>query len=285
MIADVDEVLRNMLIREMDIKRNEVEIQFDQPKREWSSRLSKPTLNLFLFDIRENLRLRIAEQYTTLTRPDGNTEVRRNPVRIDLRYLMTAWAKDAEDEHLLLSSALGSILRNPFIPSDLLTERLKSQPVPIPVDIANFQPEVGPVDKFSEIWGVLDNEMRPGILITVTLSIDPYKPQVFPAVRTREARIFQDTAPGGKDTKTSITKTIDRKYLSVGGTIKSEKYDVSTLTVVLVENQLVLPLDARGRFTLHNIQQGDYHLDILYNQKILKRQLIKVPSETYEFTV
>ena len=285
MIADVDEVLRKMLTREMEIKRNEVEIQFDQPKREWSSRLSKPTLNLFLFDIRENLRLRMAEQYTTTTRPDGNTEVKRNPVRIDLRYLMTAWAKDPEDEHLLLSSALSGILRNPFLPADLLTERLVSQPVPVPVDIANFQPEVGPVDKFSEIWGVLDNEMRPGILLTVTLSIDPYKPQVFPSVRTREARILQDTGFGTHDNKTVVTKTIDRKYLSVGGSIKSEKYDPSTLTVVMVENQVVLPLDAKGRFAIHNILEGEYHLDIIYNQKVLKRQLIKVPSASYEFTV
>ena len=285
MIADVDEVLRKMLTREMEIKRNEVEIMFDQPKREWSSRLSKPTLNLFLFDIRENLRLRIAEQYTTTTRPDGNAEVRRNPVRIDLRYLMTAWAKDPEDEHLMLSSALSGILRNPFLPSDLLTERLVNQPVPIPVDIANFQPEMGPVDKFSEIWGVLDNEMRPGILLTVTLSIDPYKPQVSPSVRTREARVLQDTTFGAHDNKTVVTKIIDRKYLSVGGSIKSEKYDPSTLTVVMVENQVALPLDTRGRFAIHNILEGEYHLDIIYNQKVLKRQLIKVPSASYEFTV
>ncbi len=285
MIADVDEVLRKMLTREMEIKRNEVEIQFDQPKREWSSRLSKPTLNLFLFDIRENLRLRMAEQYTTTTRPDGNTEVRRNPVRIDLRYLMTAWAKDPEDEHLLLSSALSGILRNPFLPADLLTERLVNQPVPVPVDIANFQPEVGPVDKFSEIWGVLDNEMRPGILLTVTLSVDPYKPQVFPSVRTREARVLQDTTIGARDNKTVVTKTLDRKYLSVGGSIKSEKYVPSTLTLVMVENQLVLPLDAKGRFAIHNIMEGDYHLDIIYNQKVLKRQLLKVPSASYDFTV
>jgi hypothetical protein len=46
-IADLDEVLRELLTREIDIKDNEVDITFDQPKREWSARLSKPTLNLF----------------------------------------------------------------------------------------------------------------------------------------------------------------------------------------------------------------------------------------------
>jgi hypothetical protein len=94
-IADLDEVLRDLLIREIDIKDNEVDITFDQPKREWSARLSKPTLNLFLFDVRENLRLRGAEQYSTITRPDGNSEIRRNPVRMALRYLIDRLGKRA----------------------------------------------------------------------------------------------------------------------------------------------------------------------------------------------
>ena len=56
-----------------------VDVKFDQPKREWSSRISKPTLNLFLFDMRENLRLRGAEQYTTINLPNGTSEIKRNP--------------------------------------------------------------------------------------------------------------------------------------------------------------------------------------------------------------
>lgn len=286
MIADVDEVLRKLLTREIDIQKNEVDIAFDQPRREWSSRLSKPTINLFLFDIRENLRLRVAEQYSTITRPDGNAEVRRNPVRMDLRYLMTAWVKDPEDEHLLLSSALMGLLRNPFLPVDLLTDGLKAQPTPMPVDVAIFPPETGPVDKFTELWGVLDNEMRPGILVTVTLSVDPYKPQIFPSVRTRETRVLQDTTFAiPTKTKTELKKVVDRTYLSVGGTVRSDKYDPSTLMLVLVENQTSFPLDSEGRFTIHNILEGEYHLDILFNQKVLKRQKIVVPAPQYDILV
>ncbi len=284
MIADLDEVLRKLLIREMAIKRSEVDIQFDQPKREWSSRLSKPTINLFLFDIRENLRLRMAEQYLTITRGDGNTEVRRNPVRLDLRYLMTAWVKDAADEHLLLSSALMGLLRNPFIPADLITGGLKTQPVPVPVDVANFPPEVGPVDKFTELWGVLDNEMRPGILVTITLSVDPYKPQVFPPVRSREARILQKTGLT-QTTEINTGNSLDKTYLSVAGVVKSDKYDPSTLSMVLVENNTNVALDNEGRYSLHNIIEGEHHLDIYFNQKVLKRQKITVPAPNYDIQV
>jgi hypothetical protein len=280
-IADVDDVLRKLLIQEIDIKGNEVDIQFDMPKREWSSRLSKPTINLFLFDLRENLRLRGSEQYSTVNRPDGTSEVRRNPVRMDLRYLMTAWVKEAEDEHILLSNALMGLLRNPFLPVALFPERLQNQPAPVPLEVATFPPENGPVDKFSEIWGVLDNEMRPGVLVTVTISVDPYKPVIYKQVQSREMRFVQDPDIGQTE-RTSAglihTKALSKAYWVLAGTIKSEKYDPSSLTAILVEKQLPVELDADGRFSLHGIVEGEYHLDILFSKKVLKRQKILVPS-------
>jgi hypothetical protein len=283
-IADVDEVLRKLLMREIEIKGNEVDIQFDQPKREWSSRLSKPTLNLYLFDLRENLRLRGSEQYTTLNRPDGTAEVRRNPVRMDLRYLMTAWVKEAEDEHLLLSSALIGLLRNPFLPGDLLPDSFKNQPMPIPVDVATFPPEAGPVDKFSEIWGVMDNEMHAGVVVTVTISIDPYNPLIYKQVRTRETRFFQQTRDSQAQ-NAQVVKTISKKYWGVSGAVKSEKYDLSTLSMVLVEKQLPIELQEGGKFLLQKLVEGEYHLDIFYNKKVLKRQKLIVPSPNYEIQV
>jgi len=284
MIHDVDEALRKLLIREIELKKNEVDIQFDQPKREWSARLSKPTINLFLFDIRENLRLRGAEQYKTIPHPDGMSEIRRNPVRMDLRYLMTAWVKEPEDEHLLLSSALISFLRTPFLPEDLLPERLRNQPAPIPIDVATFPPEAGPVDKFTEIWGVLDNELRPGVLVTVTIALDPYHPQWFKQVRTRQTRFVQDSAINNPDAPPQ-TRADSKSYLVVGGSLKSEKYAITNLSMVLVEKQLPLELDDDGNFSISDVVDGEYHIDILFNAKVLKRQKIRVPAPSYDIQV
>jgi len=280
-ITDVDEALRKLLIREIEIKGNEVDIKFDQPKREWSSRVSKPTLNLFLFDLRENLRLRGAEQYTTINLPNGTSQVKRNPIRMDLRYLMTAWVKEAEDEHLLLSTALMGLLRNPFIPKDLCKGRLEDLPAPIPIEVATFIPEMGPIDKFSEIWGVLDNEMRLSVLITVTVPVDPYKPELFKQVFTREMRFIQDTGIGVEDAPDS-TRNLSKSYVSIAGTIKSKKYAPSSLTIVLVEKQEDIKISDEGGYTLQKIEDGEYHLDILFNEKVLKRQKIVVPSENYD---
>jgi hypothetical protein len=273
-----------LLIREIEIEDNEVDIQFNQPSREWSARLSKPTLNLFLFDLRENYRLRTAEQYTTINHPDGTSEIRRNPVRMDLRYLMTAWVKEPEDEHLLLSSALVGLLRHPFIPQDILTESLKDQPKPIPVMVASFPPEEGPIDKFTEIWGVLDNEMRPGVLVNLTISVDPYTPMVYKQVRTRELRFVQDTAIGQAE-RPPTTRAVSKSYVVIAGTIKSKKHDPSTLSAFLVEKGQPVELDEDGNYSLHNVTEGQYHLDILFNSKVIKRQIIQVPASDYDIEV
>jgi hypothetical protein len=283
-IRDVDEVLRQLLIREIEIKGNEVDIVFDQPKREWSSRLSKPTIDLFLFDLRENLKLRTAEIYKSIPQPDGTSEIKRNPVRLDLRYLMTAWVKEPEDEHLLLSSALMALLRYPFLPSELLPEVFNNQPGPIPLTVATFTDEKGPVDKFSEIWGVLDNELRPGVLVTLTVAMDPYIPIIARQVLTRELRFMVDTGIGVPDAPPS-TRSESHTYWVVGGEVKSEKHDPSTISVVLVEKGLSMELDEEARFKLSDIEEGEYNLDIMVNGKVIKRQTIEVPSPNYDVEV
>jgi len=283
-IQDVDEVLRNLLIQEIEIKSNDVDIVFDQPRREWSSRLSKPTLNLFLFDLRENLILRTAEQYKTIPQPDGTTEIKRNPVRMDLRYLMTAWVKEPEDEHLLLSSGLMALLRYPFIPESLLPEVFNNQPAPIPLTVATYTDKKGPEDKFSEIWGVLDNELRPGILITVTIALDPYVPVVAKQVRTRELRFMQDTGIGQQDSPPS-TRAESKSYWAVAGTINSKKHDPSTLSAILVEKRLPIDVDEEGKFSFSGVEEGEYSMDILQNKKVVKRHKIKVPAPNYDVDI
>ena len=67
MFSDVDETLRSHLISDMPIHGGEVDIEFDRPTREWSSRLSKPTLNLFLFDVRERPEFRDSNQRVSFT--------------------------------------------------------------------------------------------------------------------------------------------------------------------------------------------------------------------------
>ena len=274
MISDVDEALRNLILDSLTVSRQNVDIKYDLPSRDWASRLNRPTINLFLFDIRENLRLRGAEQARQFPLPNGKVEVRRNPVRIDLRYLLTAWTKDPEDEHLLLSDALYTLLRNPVIPDQYASEQMKKQQFQTILDAAVYQPEHGPTEKATEIWGVIGNDIHAGFIVTVTITVDPYEPLVFPQVSSVERNLGQTSPEGGR----AIVEAGAEKF-NEGFYIKTDKYEPSTLTVVLAERNAVLSVDENYRVKLPTLPAGKYHLDVLYRGKVLKHQPIEIPAK------
>ena len=274
MISDVDEALRNLILDSLTVSRQNVDIKYDLPSRDWASRLNRPTINLFLFDIRENLRLRGAEQARQFPLPNGKVEVRRNPVRIDLRYLLTAWTKDPEDEHLLLSDALYTLLLNPVIPDKYASEQMKKQQFQTILDAAVYQPEHGPTEKATEIWGVIGNDIHAGFIVTVTITVDPYEPLVFPQVSSVERNLGQTSPEGGR----AIVEAGAEKF-NEGFYIKTDKYEPSTLTVVLAERNAVLSVDENYRVKLPTLPAGKYHLDVLYRGKVLKHQPIEIPAK------
>ena len=274
MISDVDEALRNLILDSLTVSRQNVDLKFDTPTRDWASRLNRPTINLFLFDIRENLRLRGAEQARQFPQPDGKVEVRRNPTRIDLRYLLTAWTKDPEDEHLLLSDALYTLLRNPVIPDEYASEQMKKQQFKTLLDAAVYQPEHGPTEKATEIWGVIGNDIHAGFIVTVTITVDPYEPLVFTQISSVERNLGQTSPDGGP----VVMEANSEKY-SEGFFIQTDKYEPSTLTVVLAERNEALTVDEYYRVKLPTLPAGKYHLDVLYRGKILKHQPIEIPAK------
>jgi hypothetical protein len=102
--------LRELLNSEIPISKSEIEISFDRPTRDWSGRLSRPTLNLFLFDIRERKDLR--DDVPVVSQNENGMAVRQTPPRrIDLTYLVTVWIKEIEDEHRILALGLSLNIR------------------------------------------------------------------------------------------------------------------------------------------------------------------------------
>src|SRR3954468_10615533 len=121
-LADLDEPLRKLLKQQLARQGFEnVEIAFDAPAREWSGKLTGPTVNLFLYDLREAVQG--AEIASRERRSNGEARITPPPLRLEATYAITAWTKAIEDEHRLLSQVL-SILHSyqPF-PEDLLEGR------------------------------------------------------------------------------------------------------------------------------------------------------------------
>jgi hypothetical protein len=58
MISELDESIRKLLVRQGGLDPLDIDIRFEIPDREWSSTISKPTVNCYLYDIHENRQLR-----------------------------------------------------------------------------------------------------------------------------------------------------------------------------------------------------------------------------------
>lgn len=198
-ISDVNQLLEKLLLKELPLKKNGVDISFDQPTRDWSGRLSGPTINLFLHDLRRN-KYRQA-QWETSSRGRAGVVRQRPPIKLDLRYIVTAWVIDGEpeEEHYLLTAIFLALSRHPLIPdtsnnvslpedsiitTDFLPEVLQKQPAPLAISIADPEDLIDPAD----IWSSLDNDLRPTLVCTVTFAVDPYAPIEVPIVTRRELR-------------------------------------------------------------------------------------------------
>ena len=135
----------------------DVEIVFDAPTREWAGRRNSPTIDVYLYDIREDLRRRERGMHNVYDESNVVVSRRLPPRHFKLSYLVTAWTQRPEDEHRLLSSLLLCFLKYDALPSDVLTGPLTELGLPIPITIALPPPE----DRaFADVWSALGGELE-----------------------------------------------------------------------------------------------------------------------------
>jgi hypothetical protein len=163
MIQDVDESLRALVKRDA-LNGSKAEIAFDAPTKEWSSRRNTPTVDLYLYDIREDLEQREV-MWEDIRNDAGIVKERRPPPRrFKLSYLVTAWTQRPEDEHRLLSSLLSCFLRHPTMPADALSGALTDARQPILLNIALPPPQDRSI---SDVWSALGGELKPSLDLIV----------------------------------------------------------------------------------------------------------------------
>jgi hypothetical protein len=169
-IQDIDETLKALLVREVPLDLADIAVTFEMPTHEWSSKLdpNHPTINLYLYDIRENVELRSSERYLAPTATGQQQQPL--PTRIDFAYLVSVWSKDIADEHRLLAQLLTALLRFPELPADLLQGSLPTQLFPLHAWIARPERMPNPWD----FWGHVENRMKAALSYIVTASIQPF---------------------------------------------------------------------------------------------------------------
>jgi hypothetical protein len=191
MINALDETLAALLRHELPPGlAGQVQISFATPDDQFPPQsVSLPAIDLFLYDIRENLELRSNESIVE-RRSDGTATRYRAPARVDFSYLVTAWPSDsvpdpAEDEHRILGEVMQALLRHRTIPSELLQGELAGQTPPLPV--SSLQP--GRLQSLGEFWQALGGKPKAALNYSITLSVEVATPEEVSLVTEKQIKV------------------------------------------------------------------------------------------------
>lgn len=169
MIHDVDESLKALVRRDV-LNGADVDLSFEAPTKEWAGKRQRPTLSIFLYDVREDLSRRFHGR-DEVRNESGIVVDRIMPPRFfKMSYLITAWTERAEDEHRVLSAVLNQFLKSDAIPSDVLVGTLVEYPRHVRATIALPPPQDRSI---ADIWSALGGELKPSLDLVVTA---PFRP-------------------------------------------------------------------------------------------------------------
>jgi hypothetical protein len=163
MIDEVDTALQTLLTGET-LAGTDIQVAFDAPTKDWSARRTAPTVNLFLYDIREDTELR---QHGTMTEYDERGTIvaeHEAPRYFALSYLITAWTARPQDEHRILSILLAGLVPHDAVPPALLSGTLATMEIPVRMSVA--MPPAR--DRgLAEIWTAVGGNLKPSLDLVV----------------------------------------------------------------------------------------------------------------------
>lgn len=247
-IADLDESLRQLLTRELARHHFEgVEITFDAPSKEWSGKLTGPTVNLFLYDLREAVER--AEVTLDERRHDGEAHSALPPLRLELTYSVSAWTNAVEDEHRLLSQVLVTLFSYRQLPQDLGSGQSNGASS----RLGKTQTSVGrPREEKADFWTSVGGQYKASIDYVVHITIQSgARFTRGPEVRTRTLRTHLTGARGS---------TLEEMQTFAGTVRDSDDQPVDGAWVVLPEAGLWTATDAAGRFRLNRVHSGSHRV-------------------------
>jgi hypothetical protein len=231
------------------------QIVFDRPVETFNP--TQTTIDLFLFDVRENMELRSNEpRYERL---DGQIRIHPPPLRVLCSYLVTAWPVGGTElplqEHRLLSQVLQVLSRHPKIPASFLQGKLVGQEPPLPM----MTSQADGLKEPAEFWTAIGNKLRPSLTITATIGMDALAPVTAPMVITEELRLGERTAPDEEE----IALPTQEIFYRIGGRVtNSAGQPVTDAAVTLVGTGFATRTGADGRFVLGMMPAGTYTLRV-----------------------
>lgn len=244
-IADLDEALRTLLKRELGRHGFEgVEIAFDAPAKEWSGKLTGPTVDLFLYDLREATDRAVATP--TERRGNGVAVISDPPLHLELTYAVTAWTKAVEDEHRLLSQVLAVLFSYSEVPAEVIGDNAA-------ITLSRVEASVGrPREEKADFWTSVGGQYKASIDYIVHIVIESGATFVRgPQVRTATVRTRLS------DTNRSTMEELHR----LGGTVNdADEVPIAGAWIALVELGRLAASDGQGRFHFAGVRAGKHRV-------------------------
>ena len=274
MIADLSETLRKILREDPSVpdELKAADILFDRPTDPFPQQ-QQTTVDLFLYDIRENTELRSNEQ--VIQKIGNQSFTYPAPLRLNCSYLITAWpvggAELVLQEHLLLSQVLRVLGQYPTIPAEYLQGSLMGQDPPLPM-IA-LHPDA--LRTMSEFWTAVGNKLRASLTLTVTISVPLYAAVPGFLVTTRTASVAQPKGPADSMVQ------VGGKVLDLTGT------GISNALVDILDSGLRETSATDGSFSFLQVAPGTHTMRAVAPGFQIKSQPLVVPGrpEDYEITL
>ncbi len=163
MLEYIDESLEGFLRAMVPLSAADVDVSFEAPDRTWSAKLNRPTINLFLWDIKRSIdRARTGmEDYEQ----DGVRMRRLALPRVELRYLVTAWTSEHSDERALFGGLLQTLLGHSVIPAEFVAQPLRSLS-PLAVSLTRSG------DANLDVFKALEGQLKPALDMVIVTEVD-----------------------------------------------------------------------------------------------------------------
>lgn len=280
MIDHLDNMLRHLFIAGIDEITADTQVRFQPPDEDWRTFVAGQTnnvLNVYLFDLRENRKLRSNERIREVE--NGIVSETPAPRRVDLHYLISAWSptvispavEPTVDEHALIYKVAGALTN-----SDPLIPRKVYDPDPLPTTFpqviadAELPTVVLPAEgfpKYGEFWGTMgvNHRWRPAVYFIVTLPLVLEKEISGPMVTTRIAEYRFSGRPETAEVMIEIGGHVllPAQLMAVGSATVTADGGGATPTV---NNAApfrigdVVTVNNAGRATITQIQTNDLRL-------------------------
>jgi hypothetical protein len=271
-IADLDDALRTLLRRELKRHGFEgVEVAFDAPSRDWSGKLTAPTVDLFLYDLREAVER--AQGAPTEQRENGQAVMTPPPLELELTYAVTAWTKAVEDEHRLLSQVLAVLFSYRRLPAELLESAPDGGSV-----LARAETSVGrPHKEKSDFWTSVGGQYKASIDLVVRIQIASGASYTRgPEVRTQTVRTRLADGP---------PRTLTEFHRIAGTVADADGQPVADTWVAIPGAGLWTATGRDGRFRFDRIQPGSYRVVARTAAGAEAEATLDVPSGTVDLVV